>query len=679
MRKRWLAASYDKDLAAQIAEEHSLNPIAALLAVIRGLRDNEEIEDFFDPNPFFTLDPFALPDMDKAVERINRAIDNFECIAIFGDFDADGVTSTALLYTYLESKGANVLWYIPDRLTEGYGLSVGAVEKLKDMGAQLIVTVDNGVSAADAAERAYELGMEVVITDHHKVPDVLPRAEAIVDLQRADCTSPFKELCGAGVAFKLACAMELEDDTAVIEDFADLAAIGTISDVVNLTGENRAIVKAGLRSINNRSRAGINELLDVAGAGNKYVNATSVAFTISPRINAAGRMGSANRALELLLSDDPETANGLAQEINEANRTRQAIESEIFAEVEQKLFEHPEIRYAPVIVVDGDDWHNGVIGIVAARIQEKYSKPCIIISRNTEDGTARGSGRSIEGFSLYDAIKNSKHLLTHFGGHTQAAGLSLMAKDIEQLRSEITEYSLNTEMPFPVQNIDLKINPAHISLDILDAVSSLEPFGAGNPQPVFGLYGMKIEGFSPVGNGKHMRITVSKGDTRIFAMYFGMTERSFFYSVGDTVDLAVNLDRNEYQGSVRIGVYIRNMRPSGSDDIKVLEGLRLFDRVMHGDELTVEQARAALPDRSLCGAVYTQIKRRGSWRAEYEMLCLRSGFGEDRICAVASAVEVMVQTGVLNRSPAGSIVVNEQSPKVNLEDAQLMKHIRSFL
>lgn len=269
--------------------------------------------------------------------------------------------------------------------------------------------------------------------------------------------------------------------------------------------------------------------------------------------------------------------------------------------------------------------------------------------------------------------------MTHFGGHTQAAGLSLMAKDIEQLRSEITEYSLNTEMPFPVQNIDLKINPAHISLDILDAVSSLEPFGAGNPQPVFGLYGMKIEGFSPVGNGKHMRITVSKGDTRIFAMYFGMTERSFFYSVGDTVDLAVNLDRNEYQGSVRIGVYIRNMRPAGSDDIKVLEGLRLFDRVMHGEELTAEQARAALPDRSLCGAVYTQIKRRGSWSAEYEMLCLRSGFGEDRICAVASAVEVMVQTGVLNRSPAGSIVVNEQSPKVNLEDAQLMKHIRSFL
>ncbi len=216
-------------------------------------------------------------------------------------------------------------------------------------------------------------------------------------------------------------------------------------------------------------------------------------------------------------------------------------------------------------------------------------------------------------------------------------------------------------------------------MDILDAVSSLEPFGAGNPQPVFGLYGMKIEDFSPVGNGKHMRITVSKGDTRIFAMYFGMTERSFFYGVGDTVDLAVNLDRNEYQGNVRIGVYIRNIRPSGSDDIKVLEGLRLFDRVMHGEKLTEEQARTALPDRELCGAVYTRIKQRGSWSAEYELLCLRCGLEADRICAVASAVEVMVQTGVLHRSSAGSIVVNGQSPKVNLEDAQLMKHIRSFL
>lgn len=679
MRKRWQVASYDKDLAAEIAETHSLNPVAALLAVIRGLKGEEEIEDFFDPEPFFTLDPFELPDMDKAVERITRAIDDFECIAIFGDFDADGVTSTALLYTYLESKGANVLWYIPDRLTEGYGLSVSAVEKLKEMGAQLIVTVDNGVSAADAAERAYELGMELVITDHHKVPDVMPRAEAIVDLHRTDCDSQFKELCGAGVAFKLACAMELEDDTAVIEDFADLAAIGTISDVVSLTGENRAIVKAGLKSINNRSRAGINELLNVADMGGKYMNASSVAFTVSPRINAAGRMGSANRALELLLSDDPDTANDLAQMIHEANRERQRIEGEILAQVEQQLAECPDIRYAPVIIADGEDWHNGVIGIVAARIQEKYSKPCIIISRSSADGTARGSGRSTEGFSLYDAIKNSQHLLTHFGGHTQAAGLSLLAEDVPELRREIIEYALNTEIPFPVQNIDLKLNPAHISMDILDAVSSLEPFGAGNPQPIFGLYGMKIEGFSPVGNGKHMRITVTKGETKLFAMYFGMNERSFFYSVGDTVDLAVNLEKNEYMGNVRIGVYIRNMRPSGSDDIKVLEGMRLFDKVMHGDSLTPEQAAAALPDRNLCGAVYTQIKRHGSWSAEYELLCMRSGFSEENICKVACAVEIMVQTGVINRSPVGNVVINESSPKVNLETAPLMQHIRSFL
>ena len=678
MRKKWMTASYDKDVAAEIAERHSLNPVAALLAVIRGLKTDEEIEDFFDPNPFFTLDPFSMPDMDKAVDRITRAIDSFECIAIFGDFDADGVTSTALLYTYFESKGANVLWYIPDRHTEGYGLTVEAVEKLHAMGAKLIVTVDNGVSAHDAADRAYELGMELVITDHHKVPETLPRAEAVVDLHRPDCDCAFKELSGVGVAFKLACAMELEDDSMVVEDFSDLAAIGTISDVVELKGENRAIVKAGLRSINNRSRAGVNELLEVAGAGQKYMDAVSVAFTISPRINAAGRMGSANRALELLLSDDSYSASSLAQDINEANQQRQSIEADILVQVEKQLADNPEIRYSPIIVADGKGWHSGVIGIVAARIAEKYSKPCIIISRNN-DGTARGSGRSIEGFSLYNAIKNSEYLLNHFGGHTLAAGLELDEDKIETFRREINEYAIKEEMPYQVQNIDLRLNPQHISLDILEAISSLEPFGAGNPQPVFGLYGMTIEDIKPLSNGRHMKMTVRKGDTRIFALCFGMSENSFFYSVGDVVDLAVNLERNEYMGNVRISVYVRNIRPSGSDDIEVLEGLRLFDRVMLGVKLTSEQAKAAFPGRELCAQVYKQIKVKGSWTLDYELLCLRSGFEPSKICAVACAVEVMVQTGVLNRSHLGNIVVNENSPKVNLEDAPLMKHIRSFI
>ncbi len=678
MRKKWMTASYDKDIAAEIAERHSLNPVAALLAVIRGLKTDEEIEDFFDPNPFFTLDPFSMPDMDKAVERITKAIDSFECIAVFGDFDADGVTSTALLYTYFETKGANVLWYIPDRHTEGYGLTVEAVEKLYDMGVKLIVTVDNGVSAHDAADRAYELGMELVITDHHKVPETLPRAEAVVDLHRPDCDCEFKELSGVGVAFKLACAMELEDDSIVVEDFSDLAAIGTISDVVELKGENRAIVKAGLRSINNRSRAGINELLEVAGAGKKYMDAVSVAFTVSPRINAAGRMGSANRALELLLSEDSYSAASLAEDINEANQQRQSIEADILMQVEKQLSDNPVIRYSPIVVADGKGWHSGVIGIVAARIAEKYSKPCIIISRN-EDGTARGSGRSIEGFSLYNAIKNSEHLLNHFGGHTLAAGLELNEENIDIFRREINDYAVKEDMPYQVQNIDLKLNPQHISLDILEAISSLEPFGAGNPQPVFGLYGMTIEDVKPLSNGRHMKITVKKGDTRIFALCFGMSENSFFYNVGDVVDLAVNLERNEYMGSVRIGVHVRNIRPTGSDDVEVIEGLRLFDRVMLGADLTPEQANIAFPDRGLCAQVYKQIKMKGSWNLDYELLCLRSGFEPGRICAVASAVEVMVQTGVLKRSYLGNIVVNEESPKVNLEDAPLMKHIRSFI
>lgn len=677
MRKRWVTAPYDKDKAAEIAEKHNLNPIAALLAVIRGITDDDEIEEFFSPEPVFTLNPFTMPDMKKAADRINKAIDDFECIVIFGDYDADGVTATSILYNYFESRGANVLWYIPNRHTEGYGLTPEAVDKLYEMGAHLIVTVDNGISANEACERAYELNMEVVITDHHKVPDVMPRAEAIVDLHRPDY-SGYKDLCGAGVAFKLVCAMESASEKEIADDFADLAAIGTISDVMTLKGENRAIVKEGLRCINNRTRIGINELLDVAGARDKYMDAVSVAFTISPRINAAGRMASAGRAVDLLLCDDVFDAEVIAQEINDENAERQRIEAEIIAQVDTQLSENPDRRFEPVIIADGDNWHPGVIGIVASRVVDRYAKPCIIISR-MGDGTARGSGRSVEGFSLYNAIKNSEHLLNRYGGHTLAAGLELNENKIDDFRHEINEYAKTKDIPYQIQNIDLKLNPKHITLDILDAISSLEPFGAGNPQPIFGLYAMKIEDIKPLSGGKHIKLTVSKGDTRIFAMYFGMPQKDFFYSVGDVVDLAVNLERNEYMGQVRIGVYVRNIRPSGSDDIKVLDAIKMFERVLRHEKLTPEQAKDILPDRNTCGIVYREIKKHGSWGPEYELLCLKCGFDTQRICAVACAVEIMIEKGVLNRSLLGNVVVNENSPKVNLEEAPLMQYIRSFI
>ena len=677
MRKRWVTASYDKDRAAEIAEKYNLNPIAALLAVIRGLKTDEEITSFFAPEPQFTLPPLSMPDMQKAADRINRAIDDFECIAIFGDYDADGVTSTSILYTYFESRGANVIWYIPDRHNEGYGLTVEAADKLHEMGVQLIVTVDNGVSANDACQRAYELGMEVVITDHHKVPDVMPKAEAIVDLHRPDWHG-YKELCGAGVAFKLVCAMEGASEEELADDFADLAAIGTISDVMLLRGENRAIVRAGLDVINKRTRAGVNELLDAAGAKDKYMDAVSVAFTISPRINAAGRMGWAGRAVDLLLSEDPYDAHDLALEINEANIERQSIEAKIIEEVDAQLNENPNRRFDPVIVVDSENWHPGVIGIVSSRIVDRYAKPCIIISR-MGDGTARGSGRSVEGFSLYEAIKNSEHLLNRYGGHTLAAGLEINEDKIDEFRHEINEYAKTKDIPYQIQDIDLKLNPKHITTDILDAIASLEPFGAGNPQPVFGLYSMVIEDIRPLSGGKHIKLTVSKDGTRIFAMYFGMPEKSFFYSVGDTVDLAVNLDRNEYMGQVRIGVYIRNIRPSASDDVEVLDGLRLFEKILRRERITREEAAKALPQRSICVPVFREIKKRGSWGNEFELLCLKSGFSSDKLCAVACAVEVMVEKGVLERSPTGKVMVNEHSPKVNLEDAELMHYIRSFI
>ena len=313
-RKKWIVAKSSKDFAAQIAQELSVDPFAALLATSRGFDNIDEISDFFDTDAPLSLSPLSIADMAKAAERINRAIDDFELICVFGDYDADGVTATALLYSYLETRGANVIRYIPDRLTEGYGLNIGAIEELADRGVKLIVTVDNGVSAIDEAKRAAELGVELIVTDHHKVGDKLPEAFAVVDPHRQDCPSSFKEMSGVGVAFKLVCALEGDDGDILIEEYGDLVALGTIGDVVTLTGENRVMVRRGLRIINDNPRPGIEALMQAAGVGEKLFSASTAAFTVCPRINAAGRMGSAHRALDLLLCEDYDTAQELAEE-----------------------------------------------------------------------------------------------------------------------------------------------------------------------------------------------------------------------------------------------------------------------------------------------------------------------------------------------------------------------------
>lgn len=676
-RKKWVVTKGNKDLAAQIAQELSVDPFAALLATSRGFDNIDEINDFFDPEAPLQLSPLSIADMSKAAERINRAIDDFELICVFGDYDADGVTATALLYSYLETRGANVIRYIPDRLTEGYGLNIPAVEQLAEKGVKLIVTVDNGVSAIDEAARAKELGVDLIVTDHHKVGDVLPDALAVVDPHRSDCPSSFKEMSGVGVAFKLVCALEGDSGDILIEEYGDLVALGTIGDVVTLTGENRVMVRRGLALINQEPRPGINALMEVAGVGDKVFTASTAAFTVCPRINAAGRMGSAHKALDLLLCEDDEIAADIAEEINRMNVKRQQTETSIFSQVQSLLCAGSDMLNDRIIVVDGEDWHQGVIGIVAARITERFGRPCVVISREGEE--ARGSCRSIEGFSIYDAIEAVSDCLDHFGGHTLAAGLGLKSSRIDEFRRRINEYAADKEMPFAVQKIDCRLLPNSIGLDILSSMSLLEPFGAGNPQPCFGLFGVKIEEIAGVSEGKHIRMIVSKNGARTGVVYFGMAEKRFPFEKGDVVDLAVNLDRNTYNGEARVSVIVRAIKPSLTDESKVLSAISLYEKFSRHEKLTSAEAQAILPDRQLQVDVFKSIKATPLKDRYYEALCVRVGDDGEKLAKINAVADIMIEMGILEADFEDTVRVPENPPKVNLEDSEIMKRIRSFI
>lgn len=676
-RKKWVVAKNDKDFAAQIAQELSLDPFAALLAASRGFENIEEIDEFFDPDAPLMLDPLSIRDMDKAAERINRAIDDFELICIFGDYDADGVTATALLYSYLEARDANVIRYIPDRISEGYGMNCEAVGKLSEMGVRLIVTVDNGVSAVEEVKLASSLGIDVIVTDHHKVGEVLPDAVAVVDPHRADCPSEFKEMSGVGVAFKLVCALEGGEEDMLLSEYGDLVALGTIGDVVTLAGENRVMVRRGLKLINEDPRPGVYALMVASGTVDKLFTAATAAFTVCPRINAAGRMGSADKALELLLCGDDETAALLAEEINNMNVLRQKTETDIFVQASTILENNPSLKSDRIIVVDGEGWHQGVVGIVAARITEKYGRPSVVISRDGEN--ARGSCRSIEGFSIYDAIEYASDKVDHFGGHTLAAGVSLRSDKIDEFRRKINEYAADKEMPFAVQRIDCRLHPGSVSMDIVSALSLLEPFGAGNPQPFFGLFGVKIEDISGLSEGKHIRITVSKGTSRLSTVFFGMSGKRFPFLKGDRVDMAVNLDRSHYNGEDRVSVIVKGIRPADTDEEKVLESISLFEKLSRNEKLTGAEAAKLLPDRQCQVDVFRSIKAEPLCDEQCESLCVRLGDDGGKLAQYSAAVAVMLEMGVLDTDADNRIFVPENQQKVNLEDSELMKRIRSFI
>lgn len=673
-RGRWVLSQYDKDAAAAVAETCGLAPFAALLLVSRGL-SLREAKAFVRPEREPLCDPFLLPDMDRAVSRIQKAVDDFEKIAVFGDYDADGVTSTAILYRYLESRGADVSCHIPDRLTEGYGLTKSAVQALAGQGVRLIVTVDNGISAAEEAEYASSLGVDMVITDHHRQSGVLPGAAAVVDPQRLDCSLPFKDWAGVGVAFKLVCALENGEKEGLFSEFADLVALGTVADAVPLTGENRYLVREGLRYLNNSPRAGIRALRSVAGVRDRELTADGVSYALAPRINAAGRMGSAMTALRLLLCEDDLDAASLAAEVDACNRRRQSVEGEIAKQAVSQLESDPKLRYAPVLVVSGEGWHSGVIGIVAARLSSRYGKPAVVIS--TEGETGRGSCRSLEGFSVYDALKAVSGTLIQFGGHPLAAGLGIETKRIGEFRAAINAYAETVPLPFPTIRLDCRLNPAYIGGELLKAIALLEPCGAGNPGPCFGLFNMQLASIRPMGEGKHLRLGLRRGGAELQAALFSVRPEQFPYAVGDTVDVAVRIAPNEFRGEIRPSVQIVDLRPAGSDTDRYLKSLRLYERYRYGSALNERELAFLTPDRELLAAIYQVLKRSGAWQSGTDLLCARAGCPPEQAARVLAALDVLCEMRLLERREKGGygFIRFEKQHRVDLKQSEILNDL----
>ncbi len=539
---------------------------AARLLWSRGYRDVESATHFLEPKLADMHDPFLLQDMGAAVDRIRRAIASGERMEIHGDYDVDGVTSTVVLLKALEMAGGTVGWHIPHRLNDGYGMQPVAVDEAAARGVKLLISVDNGIRAVAALERARDLGIDVVVTDHHLPENELPPAVAIVNPNRSDCTYPNPNLCGAGVTLKLAHAIlgGLGWPEAklyrVLESFLKLVAIATVADIVPLTGENRVIVRHGLNGLTDSPNLGLKALLKHAGFENKVPNATEVAFRIAPAINASGRMDSAGQAVKLFLTRDPNEADEIAKEMFALNAERQTAERAIVNEILDRCLETPVYDSERALVFWGEGWHRGVVGIVASRVMQKYHRPAVVLG--LENGLAQGSGRSIHAFHLLDALESMRELFTKFGGHAHAAGLTLPETNLEEFRKRLRECAkaqLTLEDLQPVVEVDGVLEPSEANEDLLLALERLAPFGLENPRPLFAFKSAGLSGPPQPWKEKHLKIMVRKGGRNLQLKAFGMGDQADAMNEAGIIDVAFELERDWYGG---VGLLARDWRPS---------------------------------------------------------------------------------------------------------------------
>ena len=589
-------------------------PLVAMVLASRNISGPAPARKYLDCNAPL-VDPFLMTDMDLAAGRVGLAMATGEKIAVFGDYDVDGITATCLLTDFLRRHGADCVSYIPGRLEEGYGLNPIAIHQLHKEGVKLIITVDCGITAVQEAELCHQLGIDLVITDHHECKDTLPRAAAVVDPHRPDGGYPHKNLSGVGVAFKLAAAL-CGSQEEVLEEYADMVCLGTVADVMPLQGENRVFVSRGLHSLQHTRRPGIAALMEESGCTPENVSASAIGFMLAPRINAAGRMGQIDLAIELFLTDDPARAADLARQLCELNRQRQAVESEIYSQAIAML---PVGQPPEAIVLADESWHQGVVGIVASRIAEEYACPAFLICLDGEHGKA--SSRSHGGFNLFASLTALSPLLESYGGHELAAGFTITRSNIPEFRKQICSLAAafyQDDMPRTVLDIDCSITPELLTLRGIESLSVLEPCGTGCPKPVLMMKNLTIERIQQVGGGRHMRLRLRGGRTVLNAIYFSANPETASVQPGDMVDIAFTPQINEFRGERSVQMNVLDIRPSCCADCSPDTG---GYRALTENRVTAEIANVLYPDRATLALVWRYLAASGDYLQE-SPICL---------------------------------------------------------
>ncbi len=689
--RKWVLQHTDEAVCERLQKELHIFPLTAKLLANRGLDSADKVNAFLKKEEIPLHDPYLLKDMDRAVARVRQAIDKKERICIYGDYDVDGVTSTMMLYDYLCEQGVKCEYFIPDRISEGYGLSLPVIQRMVGK-VDMIITVDTGITAIEEAAYAKEQGIDMVITDHHNCREILPDAVAVVNPHREDCSYPFKNLAGVGVVFKLLCAVDGSTER-ICERYADIVAIGTIADVMPIVDENRRIAAMGLKKLESYRSPGILALMCHSGIVKhgrqvKKVTSSTVGYVLAPRINAAGRIASASRAVELLMTKDEHVADRIAQELCETNKLRQQMEQEIY---EQALKQIENDRAGDCFFILGSNgWHQGVIGVVASKIAEKYSLPCILFSYDS--GIAKGSGRSIKGFSLMEALASCGDLLIEYGGHELAAGLSIEIDKIDEFRRRINAYAsqhlTRTDSALPLE-IECKVDFADISMKGIEEMQLLEPFGLQNPQPILMMSHVSVTDIVPLSGAKHCKFKLRPcgrqyGDAEINAIWFSVPPDAHL-NEGDVCDIAFTADINEYMGQRFPQVTVKAIRLSDINEEQTAESEQIYRRLINPQDHS-EVPASYIPTLADFRTVYKYLKRDVLESGKHLAISACCRYLEQEgytisYCRFKIVLDVLLEQGLIgctyrDDGRVAELRILPVGKKVDLDDSPLLRMIK---